>query len=147
MPGKNIKLLGGKPLVVYSIEQAKKSKLISHTIVSTDDEGIAEVAKKNGADVPFIRPKELAEDDTPHVPVLQHAVEFMEKRLNTRFEGVVTFQPTSPFRTQDDIDATIRKLLETPEATSAVSVYEVESAHHPMKIKKNRRIKSSTLLH
>ncbi|TSC67479.1 MAG: N-acylneuraminate cytidylyltransferase [Parcubacteria group bacterium Gr01-1014_73] len=77
IPGKNIKLLGGKPLIVYSIEAAKKSKLITHTIVSTDAPEIAEVAKKFGGEVPFLRPKELAGDETPHLPVMRHAIEFM----------------------------------------------------------------------
>src|SRR3989344_8413643 len=78
--GKNIKELGGKPLIAYTIEAAKKSNLITHLIVSTDDEDIARVARAAGAEVPFTRPAELAEDDTPHVPVMQHALRFMEER-------------------------------------------------------------------
>lgn len=135
IPGKNIKLLNGKPLIAYSIEAAKLSSLITHTIVSTDDEEIANVAKECGADVPFMRPAELATDTAGHVGVMQHAVKFMEEKLGITFDYAVIFQPTSPFRTKDDIDGTIQKLIDSG-ADSAVSLVEVESAHHPMKIKK-----------
>jgi len=133
--GKNIKLLGGKPLVAYTIAVAKKSNLITRLIVSTDDEQIAAVARQYGADVPFMRPKELAQDSTPHLPVMQHAIEFMEKKLGIQFDYAVIFQPTSPFRTVDDINGTLQKLIDTG-ADSAVSVYEIEPSAHPMKVKK-----------
>ena len=135
IPGKNIKLLGGKPLLAYSIEAAKKSKLITHTIVSTDAPEIAEVAKKFGADVPFLRPKELAEDKTPHLPVMKHAIEFMEKKLGVTFDYAVILQPTAPFRLSEDIDGTIAKIIETG-ADSAVSLVAVDGAYHPIKMKK-----------
>lgn len=133
--GKNIKLLGGKPLLAYSIEAAKKSKLITHTIVSTDDKEIAAVAKKFGAEAPFLRPKELAEDQTPHLSVLKHAIEFMEKKLGVVFDYAVILQPTSPFRLPEDIDGTLAKLIETG-ADSAVSLAAVDGAYHPIKMKK-----------
>jgi|SRR3989344_1583199 len=135
IPGKNIKLLGGKPLVAYTIEAAKKSKFVTHLIASTDDEAIAKVCREYGAEVPFMRPQELAEDKTPHLPVMHHAIAEMEKRLGIKFDYVVIFQPTSPFRTVEDIDETLKKLIETG-ADSAVSICEVESSAHPMKIKK-----------
>lgn len=135
IPGKNIKLLGNKPLIVYTIEGAKKSRLITHLIVSTDDEEIAATAKKYGAEVPFLRPKELAQDTTPHLPVMRPAIEFMEKKLGQTFNYVAIFQPTSPFRTVGDIDGTLQKLIDTG-ADSAVSVCEIESSAHPMKVKK-----------
>ncbi len=134
IPGKNIKLLGDKPLIAYTIDSAKKSKLITDLIVSTDDPEIAEVCKKYGASVPFLRPKELAEDKTPHVPVMQHAVNFFEKENNCKVDIVVVLQPTSPFRTAEDLDKTLEKLIETG-ADSAVSLVEI-SENHPMKIKK-----------
>jgi len=121
IPGKNIKKLGNKPLIAFTIDVAKKSKLITHLIVSTDDEEIATVSKKYGALVPFMRPKELAEDSTPHLPVMQHAIAFMEEKLGEMFDYVVIFQPTSPFRTVRDIDETVAKLIDTG-ADSAVSV-------------------------
>lgn len=135
LPGKNIKLLGGKPLIAYTIDAARKSHLITHLIVSTDDEEIAAVASQAGGDVPFRRPQELAQDNTPHLPVMQHAIQFMEQKLGITFDYAVIFQPTSPFRTVEDIDGTLQKLITTT-ADSAVSVCEVEPSAHPMKIKK-----------
>jgi len=136
IPGKNIKLLGDKPLIAYTIEIAKQSKLITHLIVSTDDTEIAKVCKDCGAEVPFIRPAELAQDNTPHLPVMQHAVDFMENKIGEKFDCIVTLQPTSPFRIAEDIDKTIQKLIDTLEADSAVSIVETESGSHPMKMKK-----------
>ncbi len=135
LPGKNIKILGGKPLIAYSIESAKESDLITHSIISTDDPEIAEVARKWGGEVPFMRPAELATDTAGHVGVMQHAVKFMEEKLGFTFDYVVIFQPTSPFRTKDDVDGTIQKLIDTG-ADSAVSIFEIDSTYHPIKVKK-----------
>ncbi|MBU3925951.1 acylneuraminate cytidylyltransferase family protein [Patescibacteria group bacterium] len=134
IPGKNIKILGDKPLIAYTIDIAKKSKLITHLIVSTEDEEIIDVAKKYGVDVPFVRPKELAQNNTPHLPVMQHAIKFMEEKLGIVFDYVVILQPTSPFRIPDDIDNTLKKLIKN-KADSAVSLMEVGN-YHPMRIKK-----------
>jgi len=141
IPEKNIKLLGDKPLIAHTIEAAKKSGLITHLIVSTDDENIAEVAKKYGAKVPFMRPEDLAEDKTPHLPVMQHAISFMEKKLKIKFDYVIILQPTSPFRTPEDIDMTIQKLINS-DADSAVSLVEI-IGDHPIKAK---RIKDDRVL-
>ena len=135
IPGKNIKPLGGKPLIAYTIEVAQKSRLITDLIVSTDSERIAGVSREYGANVPFIRPAELARDDTPHLPVMRHAVEFMEKQKGYQYDYVVTLQPTSPFRTVEDIDETIRVLIESG-ADSSVSLVEVPGMYHPIKMKK-----------
>jgi len=136
IPRKNIKKLGGKPLIIYTIDSVKKSTLITDVIVSTDDEEIASVCREHGVEVPFVRPKELAQDDTPHLPVMQHAIDFMEKKNNMTYDIAVIFQPTSPFRTVDDIDGTIKKLIDT-NADSAVSLCEWNEAH-PIKAKKTR---------
>lgn len=110
LPGKNIKLLKGKPLIAYSIESAKKSKYLDRIIVSTEGEEIAEVAKNFGAEVPFLRPKTLAQDNTPHPPVLEHAVRHMEEKENF-FPGlIVLIQPTNPFLVPEDIDRAIEKI-------------------------------------
>lgn len=135
IPGKNTKDLLGKPLVAWTIETAKKSKLITDLIVSTDDEEIARVAREYGAEVPFMRPKELAEDSTPHLPVMQHAITEMEKRTGALFKLAVILQPTAPFRKAADIDATIEKIRDREDADSAVSLVEVETKAHPIKIK------------
>lgn len=135
VPKKNIKLLGGKPLIAWTIEVAKKSKLISHLIVSTDDKEIAQIAQTYGVDVPFLRPKELAGDEVGHLPVMQHAIGFMEKKLGFKFDYAVILQPTSPFRTPEDIDQTL-KLLERTGADSAVTMVEVATKEHPVKMKR-----------
>ena len=134
IPRKNIKPLGGKPLIVYSIEVAKRSSLITDLIVSTDGEDIAAVAREAGAEVPFMRPPELSQDTTPHLPVMQHAIEFMEKQKGIIYDHVVILQPTSPFRLVEDIDGTLKKLIESG-ADSAVTLVDVGD-FHPMKAKK-----------
>jgi len=137
IPRKNIKLLGGRPLIAYTIDVAKKSKRISHLIVSTDDVEIAEVAKQYGAEVPFMRPGELAGDKVPHLPVMQHAVRFMEEKIGEKFDYVLILQPTSPFREVEDIDKTIDKVIEAG-ADSAVSLVELTESH-PIKVKRLER--------
>lgn len=134
IPKKNIKLLGGQPLIAYTFAIAKKSRHISDLILSTDDEEIAALAQKFGVEVPFMRPKELSGDTVPHVPVVKHALEFMENKQGERYDYVVIFQPTSPFRSVADIDETIKKALEN-KADSAVSLVEVDSPN-PLKLKK-----------
>ncbi|MEK7090871.1 MAG: acylneuraminate cytidylyltransferase family protein [Patescibacteria group bacterium] len=98
IPGKNIKLLSGKPLVVYTIEAAKKSASLDRIILTTDDEAIAKVAKQNGCEVPFMRPAELAKDDTPTMPVVQHALKWLAENENYGPDAVMILQPTSPLR-------------------------------------------------
>jgi CMP-N,N'-diacetyllegionaminic acid synthase len=135
LPGKNIKILGGKPLIAYSIEAAKQSELITHLIVSTDYEDIAQICRAYGADVPFLRPAELATDKAGHLEVMQHAIDFMEKKLGIIFDYVVILQPTSPFRSVEDLDETLKKLIDSG-ADSAVSLVEMRAMEHPIKAKK-----------
>lgn len=134
VPRKNIKKLGGKPLIAYTIEAAKQSGLITRLIVSTDDEKIAEVARKFGADIPFMRPSELSTDVAGHIGVMRHATEFIERIDGVIFDYIVILQPTSPFRTAEDIDATVELLIRTG-ADSAVSMVEMEK-DHPIKAKR-----------
>lgn len=126
IPRKNIKELGGKPLIAWTIECAKKSAYIDRAIVSTEDEEIAEVARKCGGDVPFMRPLELAQDDTPGVMPVIHAVDALPG-----YDYVVLLQVTSPFRTAEDIDGTIKKCLDA-NADTCVSVTEAESSPYWM---------------
>lgn len=135
LPGKNIKLLGGKPLLQYTADAARRSRCLTETIVSTDSMEIADVARSCGVPVPFLRPADLAADTTPHLPVLQHAVREMEAKTGRTYEFVVTLQPTSPFRLPEDIDGTV-ELLISSKADSAVSVCEVDSGYHPVKAKR-----------
>jgi len=108
VPGKNIRLLAGKPLIVHTIEAAKTYRLIDRIIVSTDSPQIAEIARASGAEVPFIRPKEMATDDAPKLPVIQHAIRFIETEQDYHPDIIVDLDPTSPFRTEKDVEACIR---------------------------------------
>jgi CMP-N-acetylneuraminic acid synthetase len=135
LPGKNIKILGNHPLIFYTIEVAKKSKLITDLIVSTDDEKIAKICEDFGARVPFLRPAELANDTSGHLEVMRHAIKFMEDNKGIVYDYAVILQPTSPFRTVDDIDRTIEKILEH-KADSAFSMTEIIGREHPLKAKK-----------
>ncbi|HEY4486802.1 MAG TPA: acylneuraminate cytidylyltransferase family protein [Candidatus Paceibacterota bacterium] len=131
LPGKNIIPLGGKPLIAHSIEVAKQSKRIERIIVTTDDVAIAEVAKKYGAEVPFIRPTELAQDDTPPDPVLKHVLQFLEEKEGLKPEIIVWLEPPCPFRTSEEIDKAVNMLQNDPEADSLRSV--IEPFQNPFK--------------
>ena len=120
--GKNIYPLLGKPLIAYSIESALNSKLINRTIVSTDNEKIAEVSKEHGAEIPFMRPKELAEDDTKDLPVFQHTLKYLKEKENYQPDFVVHLWATSPLRVNGDIDKAIEKILKNQNADSIRSV-------------------------
>jgi CMP-N,N'-diacetyllegionaminic acid synthase len=123
LPGKHLRLFLDKPLIAYAIDAAKGSKYIDRLIVTTDDKEIAAVAKECGADVPFMRPPELATDTAPTLPVLQHAVAFLEKE-GEKFDTIVLLQPTVPGVLAQHVDAAIEKLLET-HTNSCVSVCEI----------------------
>ena len=110
VPRKNIKQLNGKPLLYYTIREAKKSKNIDRIIVTTDDREIADIALKFGAEVPFIRPCELAEDDTSDQPVFQHALQKLYEMDGYKPEIVLNLRPTSPFKTPEIIDQVVQKM-------------------------------------
>ncbi len=134
IPGKNIKILGSKPLIAYTIEVAQKSKLLTDLIASTDDKKIADICRKYACDVPFLRPKNLAKDNVKHLPVIQHATKFMEKSKNIKYDYIVILQPTSPFRIFEDIDSALKKMIKT-KSDSAVTLVEWNETH-PIKAKK-----------
>lgn len=123
LPGKNIKLFNGTPMIGYGIKAAKGSQYIDKVIVSTDDDEIARVAREQGAEVPFIRPAELASDTATVIATLQHAVEQVEAD-GERFDLIVLIQPTSPGVLSQDVDAAIEK-LESSGMNSCVSVCEI----------------------
>ncbi|MEM2963781.1 MAG: acylneuraminate cytidylyltransferase family protein [Candidatus Anstonellales archaeon] len=126
LPRKNILPLGGKPLLSYTIEAALQSR-IDRTIVSTEDVEIAEIAKKIGAEVPFLRPKKLATDTASSLSVILHALNYLDK--NKYHSDVIVFlQPTSPFRTHKHINAALELLLDS-DVDSVISVCEAE--YHP----------------
>ena len=132
VPKKNIKLLCGKPLIVWTITEAKKSKYLTRIIVSTDDEEIAEIAKRNGAEVPFLRPSEISGDLSTDVEFLLHALNFLKQKENYEPEIVLRLPPTSPLRTAKNIDEGIIKLLNTPGADAARPI--LEAPKHPYKM-------------
>ncbi len=132
IPGKNLKPLAGKPLLAYTVDTARRSGALDRVILSTEDEAIATAGRDLGCDVPFIRPFELAHDDTPHLPVILHATRWMQERVNYRPDAVMILQPTSPLRTAADIAAAVA-LLDTSGADSVLSVNEVPVHSHPMR--------------
>lgn len=103
LPKKNIIPLAGKPLIAWTIEQALECRYIDKLVVSTDDEEIAKISKYYGAEVPFLRPKELAKDDSPTSETIKHAIKWFEEK-NEYFDIIVLLEPTSPLRSKDDLD-------------------------------------------
>ncbi|HHT7187663.1 TPA: cytidylyltransferase domain-containing protein [Bacillus cereus] len=130
VPGKNIRSLGGIPLIGHTIQAAKDCALVDKVIVSTDCPQIAQISEKFGAQVPFIRPEELARDETPTLPVLQHAVKYMNEEFGYNPDYVLTLQPTSPFRNSTHLTEAINLLKHQPE-----SVVSVTESKHPSLLK------------
>lgn len=108
VPRKNIRLLAGKPVIAWTIDEAIKSKYIDRLILSSEDEEIIQVARKYGCEVPFKRPFELAQDDTPGIEPVIHVLNTLEKK----YDYIVLLQPTSPLRTVEDIDGCIQHCIE-----------------------------------
>lgn len=135
IPHKNIKLLAGKPLIAWTIEAAMRCRGLSRLIVSTDDQQIAEVAVQRGAEVPFLRPAELAGDDTSSVTVVLHLMKWLEEQGTVLPDYILLLQPTSPFRTTADIETALA-LAESREAEAVVSV--CEAGDHPFLCKRIR---------
>jgi CMP-N,N'-diacetyllegionaminic acid synthase len=147
VPNKNIRLLGGKPLIAWTIEAAQHSRYIDRLIISSDDLQIIEIAQSYGCEAPFIRPSELAQDETPGINPVLHAIEKLPG-----YEWTVLLQPTSPMRIAEDIDGCIEACFEGNH-TCCVSITEPEKSpfwmytvdeHHNLRslfphIKANRR--------
>jgi CMP-N,N'-diacetyllegionaminic acid synthase len=129
VPNKNIKLLVGKPLLQYTVDVAKKSKNISRLILSSDDDKIIKVAQQLNLEVPFIRPTNLAKDDTPTLPVIQHALKFFIEK-DVYFDAVCLLQVTSPFKTSEFIDEAIEKFVKSG-ADALISVQQVPNEFNP----------------
>tara|TARA_Y100001935_G_scaffold254549_1_gene263958 strand:+ start:15090 stop:15806 length:717 start_codon:yes stop_codon:yes gene_type:complete len=135
VPRKNIRYAGGKPLIAYSIETALELKnIFSEIIVSTDDEEIKIISEKYGAKVPFLRPKKISMDETPMVPVLQHAVNYYESFSRQKIDWICLLQPTNPLRTKNHILNSL-ELASKKNTDSVISFVRVKS-HHPMLMKK-----------
>ncbi len=131
IPHKNITPLAGEPLIKYSIDAALQSKYIDYVLISTDDAEIAEISKKFGAKVPFLRPKELASDTAKTIDAVLHAIETLQEAGET-FDSLVLLQPTSPLRTAEDIDGAVETFYQN-NRRPVVSVSEVSD--HPILIR------------
>lgn len=128
VPRKNVLPLAGKPLIAWTIEAALAAQCVDRVIVSTDSPEIAETSRQFGALVPFMRPDELCRDETPGIEPIIHAACWLEEHEGFRPDWTMLLQPTSPFRTAQDIDAAVR-FAEERNADSAVSV--CVTHHHP----------------
>ena len=122
IPRKNLRALGGHPLLAWSVAAAQAAETVDRIIVSTDDPEIADVAREYGAETPFLRPPELAADDTRDLPVFQHVLAWLAARDEAAPETVVHLRPTSPLRRADDIDRAVRALAADPSADAVRSV-------------------------
>ncbi len=129
VPGKNLRELCGKPLLAYSVESALAAQKITRVIISTDDEAIAEAAVRYGAEAPFMRPPELAEDSTPTLPVLQHAARWLQEN-DPPVDAICLLQPTCPLRRPGLIDECVERLAAT-DADSVVTLCPVPLEFHP----------------
>lgn len=132
IPGKNIRNLGGYPLIAYSIASALASESITRLIISTDDDEIAEVAKVYGAEVPFMRPDELATDDAQDFPLFEHALAWLKSNENYVPQIIVQLRPTSPLRPKGSIDTAVKLLSEDHQADCVRTV--IPSQQNPYKM-------------
>lgn len=133
IPRKNIHLLAGKPLLAYTAEAAAQSQTLSRCILSTEDSEIASVGKELGIEVPFLRPDDLAQDDTAGIDVIQHAVRELVEKENYHPDAVMILQPTSPLRTWQHIDEAV-ELYFNSGADSLVSIIETPHQYNPYSV-------------
>jgi len=138
VPGKNIRALGGYPLIAYSIAASQLSKRIKRTIVSTDSEEIADCSKQFGGEVPFLRPAEFAQDKSTDLDVFQHAIRWLKENEKEMPDFLVQFRPTTPLRDPLDIDRAIELIQTKSEATSLRSAHELpEPPQKMLQVDKN----------
>jgi CMP-N,N'-diacetyllegionaminic acid synthase len=128
LPGKNVRMLGGRPLIVHTFEAAKAAHSLDRIVLSTDSQHMADLARCHGVDVPFLRPAELAGDHSRVIDTALHSLRWLAEHEEYVADYVMLLQPTSPFRTAQDIDAAVR-LAEINNAEAVVGVTEVEA--HP----------------
>jgi CMP-N-acetylneuraminic acid synthetase len=141
IPRKNIKPLANKPLIAYTIKAALDSKLLTSYVVSSDDAEIIAVAKSFGAQAPFVRPAELAQDKTPDIPVLQHAVNWFKDNRGEEFDYVMMLHPTAPLRLGSHLDDCIKKIIDTG-ADSVMAMKELTD----FSLKKLKKIENDLIL-
>jgi len=134
IPKKNIRLLNGQPLIAHTIVEAKKSTLITRYIVSTDDPEIQSIAKRFGAEAPFLRPAELASDTATAVSADRHTLSWVENEEGVQYDYFIELMATNPMKTAVDIDAVLDKLIST-NADSVIGMTRVGD-HHPRRVKR-----------
>ena len=132
IPGKNISPLAGKPLIAHSIEYSLNCPKVDRTIVSTDDPEIAEIARSFGAEAPFLRPAEFAQDDTTDLPVFLHAIEWFKENENYVPDLWIQLRPTTPLRPPGLIELAIKMLADNPEADCLKTVQETPTTPYKM---------------
>ena len=133
IPQKNIVQLMGRPLLAYTCEAALASHLLDRVVVSTDDPGIAQIARECRVEAPFMRPQELAQDDTATLPVIQHAVRWLQETEGYSPDAVMILQPTSPLRRTEHIDGASEVMANTG-ADTVVSVLQVPHQYNPVSL-------------
>lgn len=137
LPRKNVLPFCGRPLIAYSIEAALSAAEvgapIGRIVISTEDEEIAKIGRECGAEIPFMRPAELARSDTPSLPVVKHAIAFLEQEERRRYDWILLLQPTSPLRTGGDVLEALA-VAQEPDTTAVIGVTSAGNAH-PMKLK------------
>jgi CMP-N-acetylneuraminic acid synthetase len=132
IPGKNIRLLGGRPLIDYAWAAASGCPSVTRTIVDTDSEAIATVARQRGMETPYLRPAELAQDATPTIEVVIHALRWLAEQQGYRPEIVLLLQPTAPLRTSTHLSESLQRLQSEPDADAIVSVSAVPAHYSPL---------------
>ena len=132
IPRKNIRDFAGYPLLAYSIAAAKNAETVTRVIVSTDDDEIAAVARQWGAETPFLRPAEFAQDNSTDLPLFEHALQWLSEHENYQPDVLVQLRPTSPLRPRDLVDRAVRRLLEHPDADSVRGVVPAGQNPHKM---------------
>lgn len=132
IPHKNIRLLGKKPLMAWAIESAKKSKLVDRVVVSTDSSEYAKIARKYGAETPFLRPAKISQDKSTDMEYLSHAVKWLEEKEGWKPDIILRLMPTAPFCKPETIDECIHLLIKSPKADSVRTI--ALASHHPFKM-------------
>jgi CMP-N,N'-diacetyllegionaminic acid synthase len=128
LPGKNIRMLNGRPLIAWSLWAAERSRYLDRVIVSTDSQEIADAARAFGGDAPFMRPADLASDTADSIDVILHALDFCQDEGES-YDYLVLLEPTSPLRTVEDIDHSLERLAAHPSAEAMVSMAQAEASH------------------
>ena len=126
LPNKNIRSFLRKPLIAWTIEQALESKYLDRVVVSTDSKPVAQICVMRGAEVPFMRPEELATDEASSIDVINHAIKELKP---STFDYIMLLEPTSPLRETEDIDISINMLISTPDKKAIVSIAPLEGKH------------------